>query len=515
MSRLSRHKKRAHEPAARPTAAEPAPIEVRVPGSGPGSADASVGGVLVTAPPGEEIQQAVLTHLHHIALSTGHAVLATIHDERIGYVVPLRVDPDGSSEFAGEPVAMGPDLAAEPPVDFVEPSVDFVEPSVDFVEPQREQVQEQRGQGERRDMSTHVMRPVSEPVRDVAPTFPLRAVPESAEPPVPGTVTAPTGEFGPPPVMEAGSVLRDEVWPEPASYEDPDSGSEGVSYGDSVPGSEGVSVSYEDSVPGSYQDAYQDTYRDSYKNSYKDSMPAPQPIFAPQPIPYSNPNSNPNPNPSVNLAPAPFPAASIPDPAPVPYLDPAPALDPDPKPTPARGFDAVAEAVLGDEPLGVPGDGAAPPLLAEPVARISDAVKSGRIDAAAELAERTVGEASGALGPEHPEVLRLRELTAYIAYLADDPVRAFQLSLDLVRIHRHLRDPEAAYGNVQSAAAAWRAVRNPVQGLDLGVELIALWTELTAEDGPAADDIEQLESARNRMGRLAERARRSAAQPNG
>jgi hypothetical protein len=81
------------------------------------------------------------------------------------------------------------------------------------------------------------------------------------------------------------------------------------------------------------------------------------------------------------------------------------------------------------------------------------------------------------------------------------------VSLDLARVHRRQRDGRAAYGNVQSAAAAWRAVRDPLQGLHLGRELIGVWTELTADGGPAADDIEQLESARTRMGRLAERAR--------
>jgi hypothetical protein len=169
--------------------------------------------------------------------------------------------------------------------------------------------------------------------------------------------------------------------------------------------------------------------------------------------------------------------------------------------------------VLGDGPLTAPGDTAAPALLAEPTARINEAVKAGRIEMATRLAEETAAEASGTLGPEHPEVLRLHELTAYIAYLAGDPVRAFRLSLDLAGIRHQTGDAEAAYGNVQSAATAWRAVRDPVQGLDLGRDLIGLWTELTAEDGPAADDIEQLESARARMDRLTERARKSATQP--
>jgi hypothetical protein len=74
-------------------------------------------------------------------------------------------------------------------------------------------------------------------------------------------------------------------------------------------------------------------------------------------------------------------------------------------------------------------------------------------------------------------------------------------------IGRRAGDAEAAYGNVRSAATAWRAVRDPQLGLELGHELIGLWTRLADEDGPAADEIEELESARARMGRLTERVR--------
>jgi hypothetical protein len=186
--------------------------------------------------------------------------------------------------------------------------------------------------------------------------------------------------------------------------------------------------------------------------------------------------------------------------------DPAPATTA--TPTPPRGFDAVAEEVLGDGPLTETAEGAE--LLAGPMARINEAVRAGRIEAAAELVDRTAHEASAALGPRHPEVLHLRELTAYIAYLAGDPVRAFRLSLDLARERRSARDAEAAYGNVQSAATAWRAVRDPEEGLRLGRDLIELWTALTAEPGPAADDLGPLESARARMTRLTARASRAA-----
>ncbi|MBU6536598.1 tetratricopeptide repeat protein, partial [Streptomyces sp. A108] len=181
-----------------------------------------------------------------------------------------------------------------------------------------------------------------------------------------------------------------------------------------------------------------------------------------------------------------------------------------PTPTPARGFDAVAEAVLGDVPLTVPGDATTAALLAEPTARINEAVREGRTQAAAQLAQEVVTDASRTLGPEHPEVLRLRELTAYIAYLSGDPDRAFDLSMELARTHRRAGDAEAAYGNVQSAATAWRAVRDPERGLELGRGLVGLWDELAAEEGPAAEDAEELESVRARMGRLAERARAQA-----
>ncbi|MFE8988669.1 tetratricopeptide repeat protein [Streptomyces collinus] len=442
MSRLSREKKREQKQAAH-AASPAAPIDVHVPGPGTdvgggtgGVSDgALVGGVPVFAAPGEEIQRAVLNRLHHIALATGHPVLATIRDERIGYVVPLQVDPDGSSHFTAEPIATDPpepqqharaDATRTPPVP-QQARGEATAPS----EPRHPHG----------DSATHVLRPAPESGRGATPTFPLRAVPEPqpADEPVPtfelhavpeqaesapedappapgaamppGTVAAPTGEFGPPPPMDA----------------------------------------------------------------------------RPLPVPEAQP---------------------APRPAPVPE-DALIAADPDPKPTPPRGFDAVAEAVLGDEPLTAPGDPAAPALLAEPIARINEAVKEGRIEAASGLAEQTVVQASATLGPEHPEVLRLCELTAYIAYLAGDPLRAFRLSLDLAGARRRACDPEAAYGNVESAATAWRAVRDPALGLELGRDLIGLWTELAAEDGPAAEEVEQLESARARMGRLTERAARN------
>ncbi|WP_234021456.1 tetratricopeptide repeat protein [Streptomyces sp. 142MFCol3.1] len=214
--------------------------------------------------------------------------------------------------------------------------------------------------------------------------------------------------------------------------------------------------------------------------------------------------------PTGEFGPAPV---SEPAPARKAATESAPLLDadpePEPKPAPVRGFDAVAEAVLDQAPEG---DGS-PQVLQEPVARINEAVKMGRIEAAAGMAEQAVAEASHSLGQEHPEVLKLRELTAYIAYLAGDALRSFHLSLDLAQVRRRHRDPRAAYGNVQSAAAAWRAVRDPLQGLHLGRDLIGVWAELAADGGPAAEDIEQLESARTRMGRLSERARVMADNP--
>ena len=448
MSRLSREKKREQKQAAR-AATPAAPIDVHVPGAGTdvgggagGVSDgASVGGVPVFAAPGEEIQRAVLNRLHQIALATGHPVLATIRDERIGYVVPLQVDPDGSSHFTAEPVATTPPQPQHAHGDAMSPPEQQHTPGGGAPARRPEPEPGLHPRHPRDDRATHVLRPARESGQGSAPTFPLRAVPEpqpadqpvptfelravpeSAEPapedapPAPGTATPPgtvappTGAFGPPPPMDARPLP----------------------------------------VP--------------------ESPPAPRP-------------------------------APVPDPALI-------AADPDPKPTPPRGFDAVAEAVLGDEPLTAPGDPAAPALLAEPVTRINDAVKEGRIEAAAGLAEQTVVQASGTLGPEHPEVLRLRELTAYIAYLAGDPLRACRLSLDLAGARRRSGDAEAAYGNVESAATAWRAVRDPALGLELGRELIGLWTELAAEGGPAAEEVEQLESARARMGRLTERAARN------
>ncbi|WP_033309027.1 tetratricopeptide repeat protein [Streptomyces iakyrus] len=481
MSRLSREKKREQKQAAH-AATPAAPIDVHVPGPGTdvggvtGVSDgASVGGVPVFAAPGEEIQRAVLNRLHHIALATGHPVLATIRDERIGYVVPLQVDPDGSSHFTAEPVATAPpepqrhargEATRTPPGP--QPARGEATRTPPGPQPARGEAtrtppgpQPARGdatrtppepqharseatappepQRPRGDSATHVLRPTPESGRGATPTFPLRAVPE----PQPADGVVPTFE------------LR------------------------AVPDRAGAAP--------------------------EDTPPAPGAGTPPGTV--APPTGEFGPPPPMDARPLPVPEAQpAPRPAPVPE-DALIAADPDPKPTPPRGFDAVAEAVLGDEPLTAPGDPAAPALLAEPIARINEAVKEGRIEAASGLAEQTLVQASATLGPEHPEVLRLGELTAYIAYLAGDPLRAFRLSLDLAGARRRAGDPEAAFGNVESAATAWRAVRDPALGLELGRDLIGLWTELAAEDGPAAEEVEQLESARARMGRLTERAR--------
>ncbi|MFC8096602.1 tetratricopeptide repeat protein [Streptomyces sp. NPDC057301] len=438
MSRLSRAMKREQKRAAAIAAPVAAPIDVRVPAGGPGAGGASIGGVPVTAVAGEEIQQTVLTHLQRIAVAAGHSVHATIHDERIGYVVPLRVEADGSSHFTAEPVRTPPAPPAPPsespvPAEAVRPPADPPIPSAPSASqpappagqpvPPAPPASLPSDQAPHRDRPTHVLRPLPDSAPEASPTFRLRALPDPVGDAVPGTVPPPLGEFGPPPSMDA--------WPEPAD------------------------------------------------------LPASTPAAASTP-----------------------PPARAPDPVLVP--DPTPELDS--KPTPPRGFDAVAEAVLGDAPPATTAD-ASP--FAEQMAQVNEAVKEGRTTEATELAERTVAQASAVLGLEHPEVLGMRELAAYIAYLGGDPERAFALALDVARTHHRTRDAEAAYGSLHGAATAWRAVRDPALGLALGRDLLALWDELMAAGGPAAEEAEELESARARMDRLTARAAKSTEPPAG
>lgn len=472
MSRLSREKKRDQQRGA-------TPIDVRVPLTGE---SATVAGTPVTAPPGEELHQTVLTHLHRLALTGGHPVHATIHDARIGYVVPLEVTTDGSSRFTAEPVRMAPPEG--PPVGAGEESAPTPTPWPSAgAGPDEEPPQ--------------LPRSLDEPTRDPAPTFRLRNLPEpqpaDAEPSPtqvlrqlphprrtgpapaqpPGTVAPPRGEFGPPPVMDPSPA------PAPLSPTDLAYAPRPLPQSDPAP---------TPAPPPS----------DAVLAPQPPNDSAPAPALEPRPLPTAGFAGVPQPLPSAS--PTPRPAA--PRPA-APLIDAVPLLDdPGPKPTPVRGFDAVAEAVLGE---GLVVEDSA--VLAEPVGRISEAVREGRTDVAAELAEQVVGEASETLGAEHPDVLRVRELAAYIAYLGGEPVRAAEISLDLADIHHRAGDAEAAYGNVQSAATAWKAVRDPLRGLELGRDLLTLWTDLAAGEGPAAEDPDKLESARARMLRLAERAR--------
>ncbi|MFH8934292.1 tetratricopeptide repeat protein [Streptomyces griseosporeus] len=399
MSRLSREK-RENKP--EPGGSAVPPLDVHVPASGPDAGRASISGVPVVPAEGEELQQAVLGHLYRIARATGRPVYATVRDERIGYAVPLRVDPDGSSHLTAEPVATTGPVATGP-------------------------------------VLTTGPVATGPAGRGGAPAA------QAATGPTGGAhgVGAPTGPTAGAPAAQAATGPTAGVKP----HVEPMAGTEAAT---------------------------------------EARPPAPQGAFGPPPV------------------------MPPPEPAPAPDTTSRPGSTrtptPDSAPTPPRGFDAVAEAVLGDGPTVGAG---MPSLLAAKVEDINEAVRSGRIAAASELAEHTVGDAVRVLGPEHAEVLRLRELAAYVAYLAGDPVRAFRLSLDLARVHHRACDADAAYGNVQSAATAWRAVRDPLQGLDLGRDLLGLWVELTAGDGPAADDIEELDSARARMTRLADRADRA------
>ncbi|MEV5398295.1 tetratricopeptide repeat protein [Streptomyces cellulosae] len=444
MSRLSREKKREQQQAADAANRAAVPVDVRVPSDGSDEPRAYVDGVRVIAGPGEEIQQAVLNRLHRIALATGHAVHATVRDERIGYVVPLRVAPDGSSAFAAQPV----------------------------------QSREARDRGEA---------PSETPAPGIptAPETPPSPVPapegaHAAPPPppfAPGN-DRPTHLLRPAPASEAPEDLRPAPAPEARESESP-AAPGAVPVSDTGTGT-GSAAPY-DSPP---------TFRLRRVTPPPGTVAPPTGVFGPPPDMDARPH------------PAEPEAAPPPAPAPDPDLAAALAVDPDPRPTPPRGFDAVAEAVLGDEPAAPAGS-----PLADPMERINEAVRAGRIDTAARLADETLEHAAQTFRAEHPEVLRLRELTAYIAYLAGEPVRAFRLSLDLAVACRRAGDAEAAYGNVRSAATAWRGVRDPLLGLELGRDLIALWNELASEGGPAADEEEELDSARARMDRLTTRAR--------
>ncbi|BBC35819.1 hypothetical protein SGFS_071130 [Streptomyces graminofaciens] len=504
MTRLSREQKRELKRAGR-TPAGVTPIDVRVSAEG----GATVGGMPVPPTATEPLQSAVLDYLHRLALATGHPVLATVHDERIGYAVPLQVYVDGSSQFAGEPVRVGeprgmttaPAAPAQAPAPMAAPVVEPPAP-----EP-------------RRDKSTHVLRAVPEsaavtapepqPQPPAQPQLPAQPQPQhqprskpepstlrlqAAQPAAPEPVAPPEPKKEPRTMPLRAAKEPGQAAPKPSTFvlraiPEPKEGPLAQPQTGTVSPPTGEFGAWQ---PDSAPEGARATARPAPTDPQPEHTPAPTPVSAPDPLPLTPPEE------------------SAADPYSVPEWRVADE-DTDPKPAPVREFDAVAESVL--DPGEADADGGAPSPFAESVLRINEAVKMGRIETAAEMAEQTVSQATVTLGPHHAETLKLRELTAYIAYLAGDALRSFHLSLDLARIRHQQQDPRAAYGNVQSAAAAWRAVRDPLQGLHLGRDLIGVWSELAADAGPAAEDVEQLEKARTRMGRLTERARSLDAGP--
>ncbi|MFE1259484.1 tetratricopeptide repeat protein [Streptomyces albogriseolus] len=530
MSRLSREKKREQQQAAEDAANRAAvPVDVRVPADGSGEPGAYVDGVRVIAGPGEEIQQAVLNRLHRIAVASGHAVHATVRDERIGYVVPLRVAPDGSSAFAAQPVQLrgprdrGPASSEETPA----PGI----PPVPAPETPRGPAPQSPPAEPDTDRPTHLLRPVPESAapRNLRPAsaseVPVASasglgseaavasasVPSSAAPvasaSVPESPASVSSAQGPEAPAASASVPASEApaGSGPAAPEPDAPAALGAPQASGAPesGTPARPTSVRDATPTFSLHPVPGTGTGTGCEAPFDSPPTFRlRRITPPPGTVAPPTGVFGPPPDMDARPHPAERDTATGPTPAPDLAAALDADPDPRPTPPRGFDAVAEAVLGDEPAAPAGS-----PLADPMERINDAVRKGRIDTAARLADETLEHASATLGSEHPEVLRLRELTAYIAYLAGEPVRAFRLSLDLAVVCRRAGDAEAAYGNVRSAATAWRGVRDPLLGLELGRDLVALWTELAAEGGPAADEEEELDSAHARMDRLTARAR--------
>ncbi|AYC39287.1 tetratricopeptide repeat protein [Streptomyces griseorubiginosus] len=574
MSRLSRDKKRDQQWGA-------TPIDVRVPLTGE---CATVAGRTVTAPPGEELHQAVLTHLHHLALSTGHPVHATVHDARIGYVVPLEITTDGSSRFTAEPIRMPrpEEPAPETPRPFEAPSGPILLPTTPHPEPRPgpgpASAAPGRHDGGAEDAGSPApydrvsggagassFAPVAEP--PAAPAAYDREPEPSAAPAPYDRVSGGAGTSAPydrepePPAAPAAYDRAPEHSSAPAPPDQPvrqfdEPGRESdVTFrmrklsvpqpSDAEPDPTQALRHVQDTRPPSAADASDSAplpdqsspsgrpsplqapppapgtavpptgafgpppVMDARPASAAEPLASPRSAYTPTPFPSTTPtppptDTRPTPLPPTDLTATPLPSAGS-TPRPVPLLTPVPLLDdPDPQPAPVRGFDAVAEAVMGE---GLVVEDTA--VLGEPVERISAAVREGRTEAAAELAQDVVAEASRTLGEEHPDVLRVRELAAYIAYLGGEPEQAAVISLDLAGIQHRAGDAESAYGNVQSAVTAWKAVRNPSRGLALGSDLLALWTEMAAGEGPAAGEPDRLESARSRMLRLAERARKA------
>ncbi|UQX02515.1 hypothetical protein [Streptomyces sp. RerS4] len=144
-----------------------------------------------------------------------------------------------------------------------------------------------------------------------------------------------------------------------------------------------------------------------------------------------------------------------------------------------------------------------PDLVEGPIARINDAIRRGWIEWAAGHARESEAAAAESLGWEDPGVLRLRELNAYVAFVAGDARRSFHNSLEIARIRSGRQDP-LALQSVHNAAAAWAKVTDPAEAIAMGRDLVALWV-LAA---PSGADTSHLDAARARIARLEERAAR-------
>ncbi|MFI0817285.1 hypothetical protein ACH4TX_12370 [Streptomyces sp. NPDC021098] len=338
------------------------PFDVQITESG----ICTIGGLPVVPGDNEALHDSVLNHLHRLAMATGHPVRATVHDGRSGYITPIEVLTDGSSQLVGEP-------------ELVPRSDASAAPAASGSAPARPVVQEPIGPAGQGDWLTKGGTPDApeaqgEPGTEVSPGFPA-----DLPPPLPHTrITSPAEE--PPPALPREQGEERRPWPGPESSE-----------GEAAPG--------------------------------------------------------------------------------------------------------AGETVPGD----------VPPVVADAVTRINQALQRGHIEFAAMTGQHSLASAVQQFGPDHHHVLELQELCAHIAYVAGDVDRSMATALDVARTRQRLGDPRA-YESLMRAAAVWPAVREPRQALELGRDLVAVWSALARQGGRAAAEIGRLDAAKRRMVRLAQRA---------
>lgn len=150
---------------------------------------------------------------------------------------------------------------------------------------------------------------------------------------------------------------------------------------------------------------------------------------------------------------------------------------------PASALTPLTPAASGGTPGGQP----QPDGFASSLDRITEHLRAGRTDLAAQLALRLDEQAAGVLGMSHPDALHIREVRARAAALSGDLTTSVWLYRDIAERWHYQGDGARAEAAASRAVKVWKQITDVESALTTGLSVIRMRNQIPGEPEALAD----------------------------